>query len=311
MVDVVISYDYELCWGVWDIVPLHYARTHVARANAAARGLVALHRKYQVPSTWAMVGAMLAESAPAALMAETARPTSQAEAFAAYVDSLAEHERGGLFRADPEVLDALDQDRSLFEPASHTFSHIYALDAASDTLVDDFARFDAVFRTRFGRKAVSLVFPKNQSTEEAVRIARRFGFNKMRVNPRNWLYEQRRRNRAEALVIRALRYLDSFLPILELLPDRKGEDPALVSGQYFFRPAFPARFLDYLHAARLRVALWYCHQQGRSCHFWSHPHNFGGDPERALANAERLLAYLKQQEAKGCVRLRLMKEQAP
>lgn len=308
MVNVVISYDYELCWGVWDKVSQRYVRSNVAQANAAANALVVLHRKHSIPSTWGIVGALLSDKEPTAQMIETARSETNAEAFSAFVEQI---EDKSMFRADKAVIAAL-RDDPLFEPASHTYSHIYALESDELTLEDDFTRFDAIFQDQFGegRTPTSLIFPKNQSTDAAIAIAQRFGFTKIRVNPLNWLYEQRHRKRLEANAIRVLRFLDSFLPILEIFPDRRGNvDRNLCVGQYFFRPCFSLKFLDYLHYARLRLGLWYCCQRGKTCHIWTHPHNFGANLERSIANAERLFVLLNALKAKNRVKICHMKEQ--
>ena len=302
MINVYISYDYELCWGVWDKMPAAYARSNVMQANAAARKLVALHLKHQVPASWAIVGAMLERHAPEEVMAKTARSIEAIDAFRDYVSQF-ESVNTELFHADADVISAL-REEPLLEPASHSFSHIYALEEERAVLEDDFRRFDDIFRRTFGTVPISLIFPKNQSSEAAVEIALAYGFRVMRVNPSNWLYVQRKRGRFEAKAIRLLRFLDAFLPILECFPDRSmGHDPVLCVGQYFFRPRFRTKLQYALHLARLRLGLEYCKMRGRSCHFWTHPHNFGGDLERALSNAERLFAILKRQEKRGLIRL--------
>lgn len=310
MINVYISYDYELCWGVWDKMPAAYARSHVMRANEAARGLIALHRAHQVPASWALVGTMLETGTPKEIMAQTTRGADTVHAFEDYLAQLDPADTN-LFRADEDVISAL-RDDPLLEPASHTFSHVYALEEEPSVLEDDFERFGKVFGDTFGMSPVSLVFPKNQSTDTAINIARSHGFQVLRVNPQNWLYEQRARKGLEAKLIRVLRFLDAFFPIQEMFPENgKDLDPKLCIGQYFFRPMFRSKLLDVVHLGRLKLALAYCKWQGESCHFWTHPHNFGCNPDRALANAKALFIYLKKQEQRGLIRLCRMSDWTP
>lgn len=309
MINVYISYDYELCWGVWDKLPASYARSHVMRANEAARALIAVHREYQVPASWAIVGAMLETVAPEEIMQQTQRSADTIGAFRTYLEQL-DPAHTNLFRADDDVIAAL-RDDPLLEPASHTFSHVYALEEEPVVLEDDFERFAKVFGDTFKTTPVSLVFPKNQSTETAIEIARSHGFQVMRVNPLNWLYEQRVRAGLEAKAIRILRFLDAFLPIQECFADRaKDRDPELCVGQYFLRPVFRTKLQDVLHLGRLKLGLAYCKFRGRPCHFWTHPHNFGSNPERSVANARHLFSYLKQQEQLGLIKLCRMSDWA-
>lgn len=301
MIPVTISYDYELCWGVWDAISPDYARSHVVNANAAALGLVALHRKHGLCSTWAIVGALLEplDEAPDAALARTIRPDAQKTAFADYAAAFGADRN--LFKADETVISVL-RDDPLFEPASHTYTHLYMLDSEQSVLENDFALFDTVFQRVFGHRPRSIVFPKNQTTDWAVAAAKQNGFTSIRVNPASWLYEQRPRGKAQRMLVRLLRYADSFVPLLELFGDRSaGRDPALHVGQYFFRPYFPFRFMDTLHFWRLRAGLALCRWRKRPFHVWTHPHNFGKNPERALANADRLFAHLKRGESSGAV----------
>ena len=71
MTAVYFSYDYELLWGVWDGTGEGYARRNVAAANEVAGRLVGLHKKHDIPATFAIVGAMLSGKTPLEIMAGT------------------------------------------------------------------------------------------------------------------------------------------------------------------------------------------------------------------------------------------------
>ena len=143
-----------------------------------------------------------------------------------------------------------------------------------------------------------LIMPKNQVTDTVRKLAREFGVRSIRVAPQCWLYDPARVGR----MTRLLRYLDSFLPIVEfLLPKRPREGE--LEGRFFFRPANKFVWLDRVHFWRLRLGFHIARMTGRDFHLWSHPHNFGGDVPRAIQNLRRVMKWLAAQESTNFARM--------
>lgn len=309
MIQVRISFDYELLWGVWDKVEPRYFQTNVSSANTAIRGILAAHRRLAIPCTFAIVGALLARNqTPRDIIKASQRPnTEKAEFDRILAKQVVTREH---IQAPDDILDIL-RDDPLFEIGSHTHTHIYALEASESTLAADFEQFNDVFARRFDKEPRALVMPKNQVTPAALRTAKASGYHSIRVNPDAWLYRPIVRGRVMSHVIRLLRMADSFLPLIELNPssmfvEQNREGLTLHVGQYFLRPWFPYRGLFTLHLLRLKLALFLAKRRVHQVHFWLHPHNLGRNPVEALSNYNRFLDWLKHHENAGSIRFEHM-----
>ncbi|MEP1207431.1 MAG: polysaccharide deacetylase family protein [Rhizobiaceae bacterium] len=304
MIEVRISYDYELFWGVWDKVSPSYVSTNVQNANAVTRGLVALHKKHGICCTFAIVGAMLdRQHAPRTIMQKSARSIEEISNFELCAAPFGDQD--DLFRAPDDIIEELESD-PLFELGSHTNTHIYALGASESALRADFEQFDALFFHRFGFRPKVLVMPKNQVTLEALEVAASFGYESVRVNPDIRIYRPVHWGWFTASVIRLIRFADAFLPIVEFsrtdqFTEKRTGQMRIHVGQYFLRPWFSRTGVFTLHLLRMQLAVFLSRFRNHQVHFWLHPHNLGREPEQALANYDRFLTWLKKQEEKGTI----------
>jgi peptidoglycan/xylan/chitin deacetylase (PgdA/CDA1 family) len=310
MTDVYFSYDYELLWGVWDGTGEGYAQRNVAAANDVAAYLVDLHKKHHIPATFAIVGAMLGELAPLDIMTQAGRTQDDLNRFKTVFIPKAVHK--DMVYVNKAALAEM-AGNALFEIASHTFTHFYALKASDELIKKDFEAFNDLLKAKTGRAATSLVMPKNQMTSEVLAVAADYGFRVVRMNPDSWLYRPVNRAGVSAKLIRVLRFADTFVPLLELFADRSRHVAEISKvkvnkGQYFVRPFLRFGFLNWLHRQRLKIGFHYCALRQIDCHFWSHPHNFGAGPDAAIDNFEKLLIWLKAKESDGRVVFKLMKD---
>jgi hypothetical protein len=308
MTKVFFSYDYELLWGVWDKTSPQYLANNVAGANSVVEAIIKTHQAHGIPATFAIVGAMLEGGAADELFRKTGRPE---EEFGRFKEVLQTSD-GDVLKANPTGISEILND-DLFEIGSHTYSHCYALESSEAVIRSEFAAMNEVFERKFGHLPKSLVMPKNQTTPLALDVASEYGIEVVRVNPDSWLYRPVEHGGAKAKLIRLLRYADAYLPVLELFPDRSENEHSsqglvLNRGQYFFRPDLGNRIADRAHLLRLCVALRRCIVREDSCHFWSHPHNFGRNPERSIHNLNRLLRKIRQLADDGKVSAHRMDE---
>ncbi|WP_254838775.1 polysaccharide deacetylase family protein [Natronomonas marina] len=151
---VVISLDAELAWGVHDRQPSAAEERRIETARRSWSWLVDLFDEHGVPATWAVVGALLAESA------DDAAPEHPLS------DAWFETARRGIARRPDEwlgrdlvaaVADA-DADHEL---ASHSFSHPVFADV-SRSVADAECRLSRVYGRRLGLEFSSFVFPRNR-----------------------------------------------------------------------------------------------------------------------------------------------------
>jgi peptidoglycan/xylan/chitin deacetylase (PgdA/CDA1 family) len=310
MTDVYFSYDYELLWGVWDGTGDGYAKRNVAAANDVAARLVDVHSKHRIPATFAIVGAMLEDMPPLDIMTQAGRTQDDLKRFeSVFIPKAANND---MVRVNETALAEMVES-PLFEIASHTFTHFYALKASDALIKKEFEAFRRILKDKTGEVATSLVMPKNQMTPAALAVAADYGITVVRMNPDSWLYRPVNRAGVLAKVIRLLRFADTFVPLLELFIDRSRNVTEISNvkvnkGPYFVRPLLRFGFLNWLHRQRLKIGFHYCALRKMDCHFWSHPHNFGANPDAAMDNFSKLLIWLKAKETKGLVVFKLMKD---
>jgi len=307
VIDFVLSFDYELGWGLFDKVDPSYLSRNVVNSNKAVGELLQENERLEVPATWAIVGLMLpgpldTNARLALLDAKFRRSKSASVAFARFDNT----EACELLTVPPELFARITGTPGQ-EFASHTFSHLYLLEADAQALAEDFRLMAEACACAGVQPPRSLVMPKNQVTIEAVECAARNGIRIIRINADNWLYSTRQHGALEARIVRVLRYLDAFLPVCELFGGRERlYGVAATEGNFFFRPDTGLVLLDYLHYLRFRMLVTACRWRRRDVHMWTHPHNFGRNIERSVRNYRRILKYVAKLRSSGKLAMKNM-----
>lgn len=291
---LVVSLDVELHWGVRDLYPVQGPYTaHLEGARAAIPAMLELFARYGVRATWATVGLLLAEGrADRARFDPALRPAYRDAALDPYVEPVGEGERDDPLHYASSLVDAICAAPGQ-ELATHTYSHLYALEAGADAaaFAADLEAAVAIARAR-GAETRSIVFPRNQVRADTLPAIRDAGLVAYRGTPPGWMYRPQAFGQ-EALAKRAARLADAHLPGTRLTA--AWESLAVTAGLVdvrataFLRPLSGVAMLDALHTRRVLGALDAAAQQRRMFHLWWHPHNFGVGLERHLARLERVL----------------------
>lgn len=292
--EFILSLDFELLWGVRDHATRASYGANVLGARQAIPQMLDRFARQGIAVTWATVGFLFAASRDelmAALPPEELRPRYADPALSSYAYL---SEIGRTESEDPMVFGASLIDRIATCPGqeigTHTFSHFYCLEpgATPEALDADLAAARALAGAR-GIVLRSIVFPRNQYDDTALRIARKHGLTRYRGNPPGWAYRPGP-GRDQHLARRALRLLDAHAGLLGPHLHAPGGDN--VPASHFLRPcagrlaALHPRHLSVIESAMTRAA-----RQGLAFHLWWHPHNFGLRTEANLAALDRLLAH--------------------
>lgn len=298
MTKILCSYDYELLWGVWDTVGSAYVENYVSNANYAASLIIQLHEKYKIKATWAIVSAAIDQNCSIEQRIENTNRSPE-EQFK-MTEVFKRHKALGaeLYDISPGNLNQIKHSE-IFEYACHTYGHKYAHTCSKEDLESDLQN---VARVETEERSTSMVFPRNVITDDALVSLENANFNTVRVNPQNILYRSIKGKGLQGQVIRALRFADSFVPIQEYLSSAEysfGEKLNFTEGQYFFRPKCGGKILNFLHRKRLVFGLFYCIKHKKDFHVWSHPHNFGSDPEKSVENLKKLFDTIDLHIANG------------
>ncbi|MEM7242921.1 MAG: polysaccharide deacetylase family protein [Pseudomonadota bacterium] len=297
MINVFFSYDYELMWGVWRHKTGKYISQNIRHASDALASTIALHQSAEIPANVAIVGALLDDLNPTDLIALQDLNETDQQRLKHQINRHGDD--AGLWKISVWLRRSLVSNPWV-SLGSHSYSHAYAHSTSFKKLEQDFQRQAHVFQTQLGQVPEFLIMPKNQISPDVMAIAQDYGFENLRINPDCWLYWTQQKS----IIIRALRRLDSYLPLLEMIPTQKPASTPIkaLEGRYFFRPGHRIKFLDDLHFLRLKLGYYYCRASNRDFHLWTHPHNMGGNITRSRRNLQRIFQWLKSKELRGELR---------
>lgn len=296
----VISLDFELMWGVRDHRSVQDYGDAVLGGRRAIPLMLSRFEQAGIRATWATVGLLFAKSRDEMMdYAPSMRPTYQNTHLSPYSDI------ENLLIGKDEESDPLHFGASLIskisekpgqEIATHTYSHFYCLEpgAESDLLKADLDAAVAI-AARDGYKLESIVFPRNQLSQRFIDVGTESGITAYRGNANGWLY-QSRAGAGTTKLLRITRFADGALPVWP----KQAVDP-VKDGEAFNIPA--SRFLrpwskklgayQVMHLKRIRTEMEHAARSGKIYHLWWHPHNFGRNTAKNLAQLDFVIECFK------------------
>jgi len=190
---LVVSLDFELRWGVHDLVPPDGGdyRANLLGVRAAVPALLDLFEACGIAATWATVGMLMADS-------REERERFRPAVTPAYADPRLDSYR--IATGESEADDPLHFAGSLVgqiragprqEIASHTFAHYYPLEPGHDLASFRADLESAVAIARAKRIELrSLIFPRNQFNSDYAGVIAEAGFTVCRSNAAGWLHRK-------------------------------------------------------------------------------------------------------------------------
>lgn len=283
---VVISLDFELRWGLLDILgrDLGRYRANLEGVREAVPRLLELFRREQVEATWAVVGAVACSGWDEWRARAPAWPR-YADPALAWDDDWPRADPAGRLYFAPELVDAVAKTPGQ-DLGSHTFSHLYLGEpgVTEGDVRADAAAMAALFRHRWQRAPASFVFPRNQVAHTAV--LQEGGIRAWRENPAPF-YWRRNLGPTQPLPVRALRLIDGLAP----LGRRAAPQPAH-RASYFVRFNLPEP-LWRLHLRRIAGEVRRL-GPGEALHLWWHPHNLGAAPSAGVGRVAQLVDAVRE-----------------
>ena len=299
-----ISLDFELHWGVFDKQTADASRDYFLNTRKHIDRMLALFEQYEIRATWATVGALNAKN-----------QSELAEAIALIDAQYSESSYLPSMLIENKVVGANEQEDPLHfanaiiatigstvgqEIGSHTYSHFYTLEPGStlSAFQRDLALSIQSLQSE-GQEVKSLVFPRNQYSDEHLEICAQEGIAVARINPEDWFWqtEAQSKERLNKKVIRTLDHYfilgkDTTFNLNEL--EKKEGQPLLLPASRFFRPysaidkAFGKRKLQ-----RILQEMSHAAKHNKVYHLWWHPHNFSVNPAQSFSDLEIILAHFQ------------------
>lgn len=288
---LVVSLDFELLWGVRDIVgPSDPYRRNVAGVWEVLPRMLALFEEFEVAATWATVGFLFARSrAELEEFSPAIKPQYRNTALWPYDEPTGDGERDDPLHYAPTLIEAVRRTPRQ-EIASHTFSHYYCLEPGQSR--EAFAAdLDSAVRIarQHGVTMRSIVFPRNQHNPDYDDVVTAAGIVCYREKPRAAIYW------TDAPIHRAARLADTYLNVAGAHTTpwgevRQGNGMCNVPASIFVRPYAPRlRALEPFRLRRIGGSLAHAARTREIVHLWWHPHNFGVYIEENLALLRRIL----------------------
>jgi peptidoglycan/xylan/chitin deacetylase (PgdA/CDA1 family) len=294
---LVISLDFELMWGVRDHRSQADYGDAVLGVRRAIPDMLSRFKAHGIRATWATVGLLMARNRDELLQyLPPTLPAYQNKALSPYetvLQAIGQDERDDPLHFGRSLVEQV-RDTAGQEIGTHTFSHYYCLEKGQSSAAFE---ADLMASLQIAKDACvdikSIVFPRNQMTDEHIAICARHGVRNFRGNPAGFAYRARAQGGNTPLV-RGLRLVDSVLPVLGRhsykAPTAQGA-AINVPASRFFRPH--AKRLGRLNALGLQQILAdmrHAAQAGEIYHLWWHPHNMGRDTDLNLARLDQVLA---------------------
>ena len=292
----IISLDFELHWGVRDVVSLSKTRDHFLRAREAVPVTLRLFAESEVHATWATVGFLFAQNKRHLLAhVPDTRPAYIRAQLNPYLDldQIGDDEREDPFHYAPSLIRAI-ADSPGQDVATHTFSHYYCLEEGqNEATFEADLQAAAAIGAAVGPVTESLVFPRGQHNPAYDAVLCRQGVRAYRAPPAFGPYRPRR-TEDETLGHRVLRLADTYLPLggtYAASASRSPDGLVGLSAGLFVRPYSRARRrLEPLRLRRLKSSMQYAARNALDFHLWWHPHNFGTNTAENLRVLEEVLS---------------------
>ena len=301
----VISLDFELYWGVRDVISLEKYKENLAGVREFVPSLMALFEKYDIVATFATVGFLFYNN-KAELLRElpVLKPEYSNQNLSPYIShiaSIGENETEDIYHYAPSLINLILSYKH--EIGTHTFSHYYCLEHGQSTkqFRDDLKAAKNVADKR-GIKLTSIIFPRHQFSEPYLKVCYEEGILCYRGNQRSWIHKPVV-NEEKAYFRRFFRMLDTYINILghNTFTDSYMTRGILtdVPASRFLRPySRNLRVLDKLRLRRIYSDMNFAAEKNQLYHLWWHPHNFGINLRENMEFLEEILKHFKTLNAK-------------
>ncbi len=304
---LVISLDFELFWGMSDVTTLEAYGAHIRGVRTALPRMLDLFSKYGIHATWATVGMLMCRNKDellSLLPPYDKRPTYTDPRMSTYHhiehNGVGRNEEDDPYHYGPTLVRRILETPHQ-EFANHTFSHFYAHDGENNDpsiLESDLKAHTSITKT-YGCTTTSIVFPRNQVSNEALRVCAAQGMTAYRGNEDHFLYRARKAE-DNSLFIRGLRLLDHYVNLSGHHTYKIGIENVKfkivnVPASRFFRPYLPIlKMFEPLRLRRIKRAMTHAAKRGEVFHLWWHPHNFGIHQEENFKNLTDILEHFKK-----------------
>lgn len=295
-----ISLDFEIHWGVSDHRTVESYRENLSNVPKVVKDLLQLFTEKNIHCTWATVGMLFCHTKKELFqyVDEANRPGYNNPKLSNFIvaETAGENEATDPFHYANSLVKQIIATPNQ-EMSTHTYSHYYCLEPGQkpEQFYHDLQAVRATMRKE-GAEALSIVFPRNQYSEEYLEQCRKTGIRSYRGNFPSRLYRAEAKS-SESRMKRLGRLIDTYLPLTgsRIVQPEMNNGLLNIPGSCFLRP-FNKKlsFLEGLRLRRIKKEMTKAARQKALYHLWWHPHNFGKNLEANFSILKQVIAHYEQ-----------------
>lgn len=295
---MIISLDYELMWGCHDWATVDgYGETNISNVPEVISRTLLLFEKYNVHATFATVGMIMADNKNQLMEYMPSKKPTYLDKTKSTYDHVDYSIIDGPYRLlflQPSLVSEINKRKGM-EVGTHTFCHYFCWEPGQTAVQfeQDLLQAKAI-ATEKGIDLKSIVFPKNNVSDEYLKICKLQGISSYRGNAKKFFSKPK--SKIGRYYNKIMRMLDCYLNIggysgynfCDIL--QNPEHPINIPASRMLRPYIPfLAFLEPIRMKRIRAEIKHaaCHHE--VYHLWWHPHNFGANMEQNFKNLESIL----------------------
>ena len=140
----------------------------------------------------------------------------------------------------------------------------------------------------------SIVFPRNQYSEEHLDVLKTKGIRTYRGNESHWMYRPRSREK-ESKARKLSRLIDAYINLSGYNSHEVTcGDIVNIPSSRFLRPYDPRfKVFENVRLKRIKTEMLYAAKNNKVFHLWWHPHNFGKYMEENFSFLRQILDYFE------------------
>ncbi len=299
----IISLDYELHWGFFDLISLNESKSRLNNVNFVIDKLLEMSDAHQIKLTFATVGFLFAKDKADALnYIPNRKPEYQDQSLDAYelYNNISSSHLKYYFANETVQRIKNHTDHEL---GTHTFSHYYCSENGQsiEDFKSDLSAAITIAQGNANTQIESIVFPRNQTHPDYVDICQSMGIKAYRGNC--WFNFNNSSKKLSILDIGriGLRVLDTYINISGSnsfnLEKFNSKDASIINipASRFLRPYHKKlKFAEPLKIKRILKGMTKAAKQGKVYHLWWHPHNFAEDIEENFKNLKRIYQHYSE-----------------
>jgi len=296
-----ISLDFELFWGVRDHRTLESYGENIRNVHQVVPRLLELFSKYNVHCTWATVGFLFFNEKKEMLpYLPVERPDYQKKEYDPY-PYITQNELEKIYHFAPTLIEQIKKIPGQ-EIGTHTFSHFYTLE--KNTTIGQFQsdlRAAISIAKQKGFEIKSIVFPRNQYSDEHIKACLEEGIKIYRGNELSVAYKPMSREN-ENIFRKGIRFADTYINLTGHHCHTKPSANEIINvpASRFLRPHNPKfKMFDNLKLGRIKQGIRFAAMHGLIYQLWWHPHNFGKYMDENFKFLEQVLEFYQQLNLEG------------